>query len=115
MLRKKDFNTDYIGKYKDQKAYSYFDSGFFGSIFVYEANSKQRENIASLCSDFKESQAVLEHKQLCIFVKKIDENEAIFYQHGALVGRLLRNVQPCYCYCYPIDCMSMEQRSQKES
>ena len=30
ILRMKAFDKEYIGKYKDQKAYSYFDSGFVG-------------------------------------------------------------------------------------
>ena len=30
----KEFDREYIGKYKDQKAYSYFDSGFLGEILV---------------------------------------------------------------------------------
>ena len=45
ILHKKDFNTDYIGKYKDQKAYLYFDSVFVGPVFIYEPKSKQRGNI----------------------------------------------------------------------
>ena len=32
---KKEFNADYIGKYKDQKSYSFFDSGFVGPIRIY--------------------------------------------------------------------------------
>ena len=44
ILHKKDFNTDYIGKYKDQKAYLYFDSVFVGPVFIYEPKSKQRGN-----------------------------------------------------------------------
>ena len=32
ILRMKEFDKEYIGKYKDQKAYSYFDSGFVGEI-----------------------------------------------------------------------------------
>ena len=35
ILKQKDFNVDYIGKYKDKKAYSYFDSGYVGPIFIY--------------------------------------------------------------------------------
>ena len=30
ILRMKGFDKEYIGKYKDQKAYSYFDSSFVG-------------------------------------------------------------------------------------
>ena len=35
-LKKRDFNADYIGKYKDKKSFSYFNSGFLGQIYVYE-------------------------------------------------------------------------------
>ena len=34
ILKVKDFDREYIGKYKDQKAYSYFDSGFVGAILI---------------------------------------------------------------------------------
>ena len=34
ILRMKEFDKEYIGKYKDQKAYSYFDSGFVREIRV---------------------------------------------------------------------------------
>ena len=35
ILKKGDFDADYIGKYKDQKVFSYFDSGFVGKIQQY--------------------------------------------------------------------------------
>ena len=35
ILRVKDFDCEYIGKYKDQKAYSYFDGGLVGEIKTY--------------------------------------------------------------------------------
>ena len=38
ILRMKEFDKEYIGKYKDQKAYSYFDSGFVGEILVSKIN-----------------------------------------------------------------------------
>ena len=50
--------------YKDQKADSYFDSGFVGPVFIYEPNSKQRGNIVFLYSEVRASQAVHEQKQL---------------------------------------------------
>ena len=48
ILNVRDFNTEYIGKYKDQKAYSYFDSGFVGEILNHNAE-KNREFIIN-CS-----------------------------------------------------------------
>ena len=71
---KKDFNADYIGKFKDQKAYSHFDSGFVEPVFIYEIKSKQMGDIVFLYSEVRTSQAVYEQKQLWIVVKKIDEN-----------------------------------------
>ena len=38
ILRMKEFDKEYIGKYKDQKAYSYFDSGFVGELLVSKIN-----------------------------------------------------------------------------
>ena len=38
ILRMKEFDKEYMGKFKDQKAYSYFDSGFVGSILVSKIN-----------------------------------------------------------------------------
>ena len=37
----KEFDKEYIGKYKDEKAYSYFDSGFVGEILVSKINVLQ--------------------------------------------------------------------------
>ena len=71
-----EFNTDYIGKYKDQKAYLYFNSGFVGSVFIYEPKLKQSRNIVSLYSEVMSKYAIHEQKQLWIVVKKIDENRS---------------------------------------
>ena len=43
-----EFDKEYIGKYKDQKAYSYFDSGFVGEILVTKINEGTK--ISLLCS-----------------------------------------------------------------
>ena len=34
ILSMKEFNNEYIGKYKHQKAYSYFDSSFVGEVLI---------------------------------------------------------------------------------
>ena len=34
----REFNNEYIGKYKDQKAYSYFHSNFVGEVLIYKGN-----------------------------------------------------------------------------
>eukprot|EP00795_Rhopilema_esculentum_P013367 gene13367-4222_t len=41
ILKVRDFDYDYIGRYKDQKAYSYFDSGFVDSIYTYHPVSNK--------------------------------------------------------------------------
>ena len=38
ILRMKEFDKEYIGKYKDEKAYSYFASRFVGEILVSKIN-----------------------------------------------------------------------------
>ena len=38
----KAFDKEYIGKYKDQKAYSYFDSGFVGEILLSKINKGEK-------------------------------------------------------------------------
>ena len=38
ILSMKEFDKENIGKYKDQKAYSYFDGGFVGEILVSKIN-----------------------------------------------------------------------------
>ena len=36
ILKNKAVDTDYIGKYKDQKAYSFYESGFVGCLYYYQ-------------------------------------------------------------------------------
>ena len=38
ILKIKEFDKEYIGKYKDEKAYSYYNSGFVGEILVSKIN-----------------------------------------------------------------------------
>ena len=49
ILKMKEFYKEYIGKYKDQKAYRYFDSGFVGEILVSKIN--KGTEAALFCSD----------------------------------------------------------------
>ena len=39
ILKVKGCDLEYIDRYKDQKAYSYFDSGFADTIFIYNLSS----------------------------------------------------------------------------
>ena len=45
VLQHKDFNIDYVEKYKEQKAYTYFDSGFAGPVLVYEPKLAEKKKI----------------------------------------------------------------------
>jgi len=72
ILKKNEFDADYIGKYKDQKAYSFFDSGFVGEIKSYKISSKK--NISFLYCDVRASQAIHENKNLWI-ITKVAANE----------------------------------------
>eukprot|EP00795_Rhopilema_esculentum_P005742 gene5743-11002_t len=44
LLQQENFNVEYVGKYKDRKAYSYFDSSFVGEILV----SKPKDEVILL-------------------------------------------------------------------
>ena len=65
ILSTRDFDSDYIGKYKDQKAYSYFDSGFVGEILIYEPST----NVKFLYCDVRASMAVHKSKELWVATK----------------------------------------------
>lgn len=64
ILSNREFNTEYIGKYKDQKAYSYFDSGFVGEILT----SKTANCIFLFCN-VRASMAINEEKDLWVAVQ----------------------------------------------
>ena len=57
-------DKEYIGCYKDQKAYSYWDSGFIGPIYIYETCTKK--NHVFLYSSVKASQAMTDIKEVWI-------------------------------------------------
>eukprot|EP00795_Rhopilema_esculentum_P011011 gene11011-19856_t len=65
ILRTRNFDSDYMRKYKDHKAYSYFNSGFVGEILIYEPSA----NIKFLYSDIRAAMAVHESKELWIGIK----------------------------------------------
>ena len=64
ILRVRDFDADYIDRYKDQKAYSYFDSGFIDSIFTHEPPGK------NVVLTVQASQCVSTHHKLWILAAK---------------------------------------------
>ena len=61
-------DKEYIGRYKDQKAYSYWDSGFVGPINIYETCT--RKNNVFLYSSVKASQAMTDDKEVWIAINK---------------------------------------------
>ena len=76
VLQHKDFNTDYVGKYKDQKAYSYFDSGFVGPVLVYQPKLAEKKKIIYVYCKVTGSQHGLEcfrTREITILVKSCDQ------------------------------------------
>ena len=64
----KDCDLEYVDKYRDQKAYSYFDSGFVDTIFIYDPAS--RRNKIFLYSKVQSCLTVSDKKMLWILVQK---------------------------------------------
>ena len=60
-----DFECDYVRKYKDQRAYSYFDSGFVDVITFYQYS----EEIKYMYCKVQSSMTVTDHKNLWIAIK----------------------------------------------
>ena len=82
ILKKKDFDADYIGKYKDQKAFSFFDSGFVGPITVYMSSKK---DIKFIYCEVTASQSIHETKNCGLHLKtELILLALTFYQHGVL-------------------------------
>ena len=70
ILKKRDFDAYYIHKYKDQKAFCYFNSGLVWQIYVYELSSKK--GILFAYCDVRASQSIHEKKNLWIIDLDID-------------------------------------------
>ena len=66
-MKNREFNSDYIEKYKDQKAYSYFDSGFVGQILCYNYVQDAR-NVAILYANVRASMNIHMEKKLWVAV-----------------------------------------------
>ena len=49
ILKKRDFDAYYIHKYKDQKAFCYFNSSLVWQIYVYELSSKRQKPTMISC------------------------------------------------------------------
>ena len=61
-VREKMCNKEYIGHYKDQKAYSYWDRGFISPNYIYETCTKI--NHVFLYFSVKASQAITDVKEV---------------------------------------------------
>ena len=68
ILKIRDFDYDYIGRYKDEKAFSYFGSGFVDTIYTHCPVSNQ--DVVLLYSKVQASLSVSERRNLWILVKK---------------------------------------------
>ena len=77
-MKNRDFNdTDYIGKYKDQKTYSYFDNGFVGPVLWYEYKDYKptSRNIVLFFANVRASFNINTEKSLWIAIgKQVTEN-----------------------------------------
>ena len=73
ILQTKMCNMYNIERYKDQKVYSCWDSGFVGPIFIYEF--KLKKDIMFLYSNVIASQTMSDTKSLWIAVKRKDEDQ----------------------------------------
>ena len=66
-------NKEYIGHYKDQKACSYWDSGFISPNYIYETCTKI--NHVFLYFSVKASQAITDVKEVQIAIHKKSQTE----------------------------------------
>ena len=70
ILKVRDFDREYVGKYKDQKAYSYFDSGFVDTILVHEPKEQNCKKFVYVYCKVTASQSVNEKKELWVVIDK---------------------------------------------
>ena len=64
ILSMRKFINEYIAKYKNQKAYSYFDSNFVGKVLIYKGN----DSLILFCN-VRASMSIHDDKKLWIVVK----------------------------------------------
>ena len=67
ILSTRDFDTEYVGKYKDQKAYAYFDSGFVGEVLLHRPDHKK--NVEFLYCNVRCSMKINDGNELWIAVQ----------------------------------------------
>ena len=66
ILKIKEFDAEYVGKYKDQKGYSYYQSGFVGTFVV-----KKLAPIFVSCSAVTPSQSVRDERELWVAIERV--------------------------------------------
>ena len=86
ILEKKMCHKEYIGRYKDQRVYSYWDSGFVGPIYICETRTKK--NHVFLYSSVKASQAMTDIKEVWIAIHKKSQPKIKFYVLGVRVWQV---------------------------
>ena len=70
ILKVRDFDKKYAGKYKDLKGYSYFDNGFIETILVHEPNEQNCKKFVYVYCKVTASQSVAEKKELWVVIDK---------------------------------------------
>ena len=70
ILKVRDFDREYVGEYKDQKAYSYFDSGFVDTILVHEPKEQNCKKFVYVYCKVTAYQSVNEKKELWVVIDK---------------------------------------------
>ena len=70
ILKLKEFDAEYVGKYKDQKGYSYYQSGFVGTIW-YFYSKEISINLCFLFCKVTPSQSVRDERELWVAIDKV--------------------------------------------
>ena len=93
ILKVRDFDREYVGKYKDQKAYSYFDSGFVDTILVHEPKEQNCKKFVYVYCKVTASQSVNEKKELWVVIDKKSGEECLAWC-SCIAGERLRTCSP---------------------
>ena len=70
ILKLKEFDAEYVRKYKDQKGYSYYQSGFVGTIW-YFYSKEISINLCFLFCKVTPSQSVTDERELWVAIDKV--------------------------------------------
>ena len=72
-LKLKEFDAEYVRKYKDQKGYSYHQSGFVDSIW-YFYSKEVSTNLCFLFCKVKPSQTIRDERDLWVATDEVTMN-----------------------------------------